>query len=107
MEQIRRLMPRQFTDWRGKFMFENDPEHRWRDCRVLDVSSAGAGLELAGTREDQIVGGRLLLAVHLRGELRNVGLGRDNRLRAGIEFVDLTDGERAYLDSLAELQVAW
>ena len=60
-----------------------------------------------GTREDQIVGGRLLLAVHLRGELRNVGLGRDNRLRAGIEFVDLTDGERAYLDSLAELQVAW
>ncbi len=100
-------MPRQFTDWRGKFMFENDPEHRWRDCRVLDVSSAGAGLELAGTREDQIVGGRLLLAVHLRGELRNVGLGRDNRLRAGIEFVDLTDGERAYLDSLAELQVAW
>ena len=107
MEQIRRLMPRQFTDWRGKFMFENDPEHLWRDCRVLDVSSAGAGLELSGTREDQIVGGRLLLAVHLRGELRNVGLGRDNRLRAGIEFVDLTDGERAYLDSLAELQVAW
>ncbi|MGA3147844.1 MAG: hypothetical protein ABSF33_10240 [Acidimicrobiales bacterium] len=100
-------MPRQFTDWRGKFMFENDPEHRWRDCRVLDVSSAGAGLELLGTRQDQIVGGRLLLAVHLRGELRNVGRGRDDCLRAGIEFVDLTDGERAYLDSLAELQVAW
>ena len=46
MEQIRRLVPRQFTDWRGKCMFEDDPGQRWRDCRVLDVSSAGAGLTI-------------------------------------------------------------
>jgi hypothetical protein len=107
MEQFRRLVPRQFTDWRGKYIFEDDPGHRWRDCRVVDVSSAGAGVELLDTGEDEIIGGRMLLAVHLRGELRNVGLGRDQRLRAGIQFVDLTDDERDYLDSFAELQVAW
>ncbi len=88
-------------------MFEEDPEHQWRDCRVVDVSSAGAGVELIDTGEDEIIGGRMLLAVHLRGELRNIGAGRNQRLRAGIQFVDLTDGERAYLDSFAELQVAW
>jgi hypothetical protein len=27
--------------------------------------------------------------------------------RAGIQFVDLTTGEREYLESLAELQATW
>ena len=73
MDQIRRLLPRQFTDWRGKYMFEDDPVDQWRDCRVLDVSSAGAGLQLLETDEEAIVGDRILLAVHLRGVLRNSG----------------------------------
>ncbi len=107
MEQIRRLLPRQFTDWQGKYMFEDDPDQRWRDCRVVDVSSAGAGLQLIDTSEDEIVGERVLLAVHLRGVLRNAGPGRAGGLRVGIQFIDLTDGERHYLESLKELQVAW
>ena len=56
MEQIRRLVPRQFTDWRGKCMFEDDPGQRWRDCRVLDVSSAGAGLTITDVDQDEPLG---------------------------------------------------
>ena len=107
MEQIRRLLPRQFTNWRGKCMFEDDPEQRWRDCRVLDVSSAGAGLTIADLDEDEPVGSQIILAIHLRGELRNVTPGRDDGRRMGIKFIDLTEEEQAYLESLAELQVAW
>ncbi len=107
MEQIRRLLPRQFTNWRGKYLFEDDPDHRWRDCRVLDVSSAGAGLAIAETDENEVLGNTIILAIHLRGELRNVSSGRDEGLRVGIKFIDLTDEEQAYLESLAELQVAW
>jgi hypothetical protein len=107
MEQLRRLLPRQFTDWRGKYLFEDESEQHWRDCRVLDVSSAGAGLELLETAPGELVGTRILLAVHLRGELRNSEPTKSDHTRAGIQFVDLTVEERFYLDSLAELQAAW
>src|SRR6202453_819227 len=91
MEQIRRLVPRQFTDWRGKCMFEDDPEQRWRDCRVLDVSSAGAGLTIADVDEDEPVGSRIIVAIHLRGELRNVRSARNEGHRMDIQLVDLTE----------------
>jgi hypothetical protein len=107
MEQLRRILPRQFADWRGKYLFEDEPEQRWRDCRVLDVSSAGAGLELQGLDADDSVGSRILLAVHLRGELRNTEPTTSGHLRAGIQFINLTPDEREYLDSLAELQATW
>ena len=107
MEQLRRLLPRQFTNWRGKYLFEDESEQRWRNCRVLDVSSAGAGLELLETAPGQPVGTRILLAVHLRGELRNSEPTKSDHVRAGIQFVDLSAEERFYLDSLAELQAAW
>jgi hypothetical protein len=63
MDQIRRLLPRQFTDWRGKYTFEDNPVHQRRDCRVLDVSSAGAGLQLLETDDGAIVGDHIALAV--------------------------------------------
>jgi hypothetical protein len=107
MEQLRRILPRQFADWRGKYLFEDDPERCWRDCRVLDVSSAGAGLELRGMDTEALIGSRMLLAVHLRGDLRSARPTTAGHLRAGIKFVNLTAGEREYLDSLAELQATW
>ena len=107
MGQIRSLVPRQFMDWHGKFMFEGDPERRWRDCRVLDLSSAGAGLELPRTAPGGTLGTRIPLAVHLRGELRNTAPAQSNALRAGMQFVELTDHERANLELLEELQSTW
>jgi hypothetical protein len=107
MGELRRLLPRQLTDWRGKCLFEDESDQRWRDCRVLDVSSAGAAVELLDMRPGQVVGTRMLLAVHLRGELRHAQGTDAGRLRAGIQFVDLSESERHYLESLAELQATW
>src|SRR5580704_17607701 len=100
MGQIRRLVPRQLTDWHGKYMFEEDPERQWRDCQVLDISSAGAGLELFKTTPDQCLGTRIVLA--LRADLRYTAPGRNDGLRVGVQFVDLTPNERAYRNSLAD-----
>jgi hypothetical protein len=107
MEQIRRRLPRQFTDWRGRYLVEGDCDERWRGCRVIDISTAGAGLELLETSTEEISGRRILLAVLLRGELRNVGPGKNDGLRVGIQFTDLTKPERTYLDSLTEIHALW
>jgi hypothetical protein len=107
MEQIRRLLPRQFADWRAKCMFAEDADKQWHECRVVDVSTAGAGILLPAMTPEDVVGTGVLLAVHLSGELRNVGPGRNGGLRVGIQFADLTEEERKYLDSLAELHTAW
>ena|SRR5271170_6915872 len=78
MGPIRRLVPGQSTDWHGKFKFEEGPEQRWRDCRVVDVSSAGAGLEVLRTTRVEIAGTRILLAVHLCAELCYTAPAQDN-----------------------------
>ena len=71
--QMRRLVPRQVTSWRGKYMIEGDPEQRWRDCRIVDVSSAGAGVELLDTTAEEAEGCQIILAVHLRASVKNTG----------------------------------
>jgi hypothetical protein len=45
--------------------------------------------------------------MQLRGEVRHAGPGECNGLRVGIEFVDVTEEERGYLDSLSELHAVW
>lgn len=107
MEQIRRRLPRQFTDWQGQALIEGDPERRWNNCRVIDISSAGAGLELVGAEPRVSSGDRIIVAVQLCGEVRSCIAAKNDRTRIGIEFVDLTEAERLYLDSLAELQAVW
>ncbi len=103
----RRLLPRQFTDWRGRYMIEGDPQQRWRDCRIVDVSSAGAGLELLDASPGETTGQRILLAIRIKGDVRHVNQERGDGLRVGIQFVELTEAERAYLESLAELDAHW
>jgi hypothetical protein len=105
--QLRRLVPRQFTDWRGKYMIEGDPSERWRDCRVIDVSSAGAGLELLDATPQETEGRHIVLAVHLRAAVKNSGPVRGQILRVGAQFVDLTPSEYAYLASLAKVDAHW
>ncbi len=107
MSELRRLLPRQFADWSAKYAFEGGPDLAWHDCNVIDISSAGAGLELPGAHLEAAVGRHILVAVHLRGELRNAVAGRDDAVRAGIQFLGLSPAEHEYLDSLAVLQAKW
>jgi len=107
MNELRRMLPRQFADWTGKYALEEGPDQGWHDCTVVDISSAGAGLELPEGNLEEMVGRHLLLAVHLRGELRNAGPGRHGGVRAGVQFLGLTRAEHEYLDSLAVLQTKW
>lgn len=107
MQQLQTLLPRHFTDWRGKYMIEGDPEGRWRDCRIVDMSSAGAGLELLDAKPEETAGKSIIIAMQFRGEVRHAEPTRNKRLRTGVQFVDLTDEHRVYLQSLAELEAVW
>src|SRR5271165_3748752 len=104
IHQLRRFLPRQFADWEGTYLIEEDPERRWRDCRVVDISSAGAGIELLDPPPQAVEGKHIFVAVHLRAEITNTGPGRADRLRAGTKFIDLSDAERDYLRSLTEIE---
>jgi hypothetical protein len=107
MHELRRLLPRQFADWGGRYVLDSDPHGLWRDCRVIDISSAGAGLELGGAPLDTAEGDRILVAVHLHAEIRNFGPKKAESLRVGAQFVDLTDAERTFLESQEKLAVHW
>jgi len=105
--ELKRFLPRQFANWPGTYMIEGGTDSRWADCRVIDISSAGAGLELHDAGDDATAGGHILVAVHLRGEIRNSRPDRDRGTRVGIQFADLVAAEGAYLASLTQLDALW
>jgi PilZ domain len=107
--QIRRLLPRQIVDWSGSFAIEGsgDAQHIWRGCRVIDISAGGAGVEICNPDPDIEVGETLVLALRLRGEIRDTRARYEDRLRVGIQFIDMSERERSYLDSLINLQARW
>jgi len=107
MSELRRLLPRQFADGSAKYALEGGSDESWHDCRVIDISSAGAGLELPEVRLEGSVGHQILLAVHLRGQLRHAVQSRNDGVRAGVQFLGLSRAEHEYLDSLAVLQTKW
>jgi hypothetical protein len=84
-------------------MIEDDPTQRWRECRLVDISAAGAGLELLDATPEETQGRRITLALELKAEVRYTREGSDEELRVGIQFVELTDAECAYIAHLAEL----
>lgn len=103
----RRILPRQPTSWAGRYAFEDDPDRVWRPCRVVDVSSAGAGVELAGVTEEQVRGHRLVVEVELRGDVRNSAATRAGGVRVGLQFAELGDGADVYVESLADIDARW
>jgi len=107
VHELRRFLPRQFADWSGSYLVDSDPDLRWRDCRVIDISSAGAGIELVDAPPEMAVGHRIVVAVHLQGEIRNTTPKTKGLLRVGTQFVNLTHAERSYLESQEGLAVHW
>lgn len=104
--QLQRLVPRQFTDWPGRYLLEGAPSDAWRDCRVTDVSIAGAGLVLSGSTVEEVDTRGLVLSVELQAVVRHVKEGRAG-LRAGVQFVNLSEAEKEYLRELRQLGARW
>ena len=88
-------------------MIEGDPDQRWRECRVVDISAIGAGLELRDAKPEETRGKRIILAVQLTAEVRYTREDDEAGLRVGAQFVELSDAERAYISSLVEGGTRW
>jgi PilZ domain len=106
--QARRVLRRE-VDWVTRYMLEGNRDQAWRECRVLDVSRGGAGVELSDTTLDEARAHRVVLefeippaVLRLRGEVRHAGPGSDGSVHVGLEFASLTALERDMLDSLLE-----
>jgi hypothetical protein len=106
-QQQRRRTTRHSVAWQGRCTAADDPDRRWTDCHLIDVSIAGAALELSD--QPTRVGARLVLEIRevpgevvgmvFNADVKNVGR-TDRGYRIGVEFVDVGALERAVLRSL-------
>ena len=103
----RRLIPRLHTDWREDFTGGDDAAGRWRDCRVIDISSAGARRDRVdtGTADDE--GLPILVGLHVAHNVRNIRrrpsgpLWPSGLLRLGARRAELMNGHQANVASSA------
>jgi c-di-GMP-binding flagellar brake protein YcgR len=123
----RRRGRRESAGWHGRYLPVDSPGRDWSRCRVLDVSTGGAGLELlgpvhqaggqagdrAGARVGARVGDRVVVDLQLvRSNMARVTLTGEVRhttrtpvgVRVGLRFVDVGELERALLDRLVARQ---
>ena len=113
----RRRDARQGAGWLGTYLLPEQREAGWAECRILDISTSGAGLELFGppwppegeecdlvVRLDATtaIGPRTL---ELPCVIRNSAASRFGFVRVGVEFVGLTSEERRLLGTLVEHQL--
>jgi hypothetical protein len=109
---IRRRTPRQAAGWTGTCLIEEDPDGRWRDCWVLDISMLGLGIALDHRRPAELIGRSIsvefpavgdLVSVRLEGKIKNIDVMRLGLVHAGVEFVGLSQEELAIATVLGAL----
>jgi c-di-GMP-binding flagellar brake protein YcgR len=103
----------------GRYLPVESPQRDWSRCRVLDVSTGGAGLELlgpgaqAGAQVGARVGDRVVVDLQLvRSNMARITLTGEVRhttptsfgVRVGLRFVDVGELEQALLDRLVARQ---
>jgi hypothetical protein len=98
-------------------MVQDDPESPWYECRVVDISMLGAGVEIFGFSALDVDGERLAVEVeppdgrsftiHFVGVVRNISPGPRGRVRVGLEFVDLSESERSIVTMLEQMHMGW
>jgi hypothetical protein len=108
----RRKAKRQAAGWEGQYrVVDQSREHLhfagddFTPCTLSDLSMDGAGLELTDGEVavgdhielDLPLGARRLATIKLRGHVRYATEAADGPPRAGLEFVDVGDLERALL----------
>jgi hypothetical protein len=110
----------------GHCHIEDEPPDLWRECAIMDVSALGVGVELCHPDPVELLGmwehGELQLdrirritvrlefgtsvELTIAGEVRNAGSEPDGIVRAGIEFVGLSETERSVVDLLERRAVS-
>jgi PilZ domain len=114
--QDRRRVPRQSTMWMGychvegeiPLQGEGESSRLWRGCGVFDLSTLGLGMDFRHQEPNDLVGRHITVRlpvggsvdITLTGEVRNTKAGPDGVVRAGIEFVGLSEEELYILDIL-------
>jgi hypothetical protein len=102
--EYRRRVPRQETAWAGFCHIDGESPSMWRDCEVVDVSSRGLGITFHHPQPWELVHRRIFVDVtaigdavniRLEGVIRNADFTLEGDIRVGIEFVGLSDAERA------------
>jgi hypothetical protein len=110
----------------GLCHIQDEPADQWRECAIIDISPLGVGIDLCHPDPIELLGmwqdGELRLHLSRRitvrlklgpsidmtfaGEVRNAGSRPDGIVRAGIEFVGLTEAERSIVDLLTSRAVS-
>jgi len=113
MERRRRVPRVETTGWHGSYTDLDETRH----CRVNDISVLGIGLELFGDVPKDLIGHRLSIDIqapigesvrlNLVGKVKNASPSPNGGIRAGLEFVGLSETERAILEAMALLGVVW
>jgi PilZ domain len=106
--QERRGARRQSTAWIGSCHLQGEPRELWRDCGVFDFSTTGVGMDFRHPGTTEFVGRRISVRLAVggsvdltfTGQIRNSQPGPDGLVRAGVEFVALTEDELDVIDLL-------
>jgi hypothetical protein len=114
----RRRVQRQSTVWMGFCHVEgetsglpdDESSRLWRGCGVFDFSTLGVGMDFRHDDPADVVGRRISVRLSVgesidiafTGVVRNIKAGPDGIVRAGIEFVGLSEDE-LYIVDLLEL----
>jgi hypothetical protein len=113
----RRRDRRSGAGWLGTYLLPEQAMRGWAQCRILDISSSGVGLELYGPPwppdgEDAELLVKLDAGVatdageiELPGVIRNRAPSKFGFVRVGVEFVGLTSEERRLVAEIVDHQL--
>ena len=106
--QARRALRREL-EWTAQYLLEGSRDAGWRECRILDISREGAGVELFGATSEEARTHRVVLeleitraVLRLAGEVRHVRPGVNGGLHVGLHFTGLSVLEQDLLGSILE-----
>jgi hypothetical protein len=100
---------RRELEWTARYLLEGSRDAGWRECRILDISREGAGVELFNATSEEARTHRVVLEIEitpavlrLAGEVRHVRLGSNGGLHVGLHFTGLSVLEQDLLGSILE-----
>jgi hypothetical protein len=100
----RRRAHRQPAGWAGSYRLAGDPVGAWRACQVVDISMLGIGIMFDHSNPSELSGRPIsvnlpgdggCVNIRLEGEVKNATAMMNQGIRVGIEFMGLSETEKA------------